>query len=99
MMTMPEIGLFGIFGYFAVAIHVGRQRNVSKLRQLPGAALGIIVQAPPFGDDDDARDRPVWDLRLLCRRHTCRPPAQCIQAPPIAWRGPWHNRSSPTIRG
>jgi sugar lactone lactonase YvrE len=46
--------LFGVFCRFAIAIHIDCQRRVAEFRQLPGAATGVVIQAPPFMHHKDS---------------------------------------------
>ena len=50
-------GVFGMFGVLAVAIHVDGQRAVAQTGQVTGAALGVIVEPPPFMHHHNARAR------------------------------------------
>ncbi|MNP13439.1 hypothetical protein D3C76_1057210 [compost metagenome] len=44
-----------MLGVLAIAVHVDGQRFIAQGRQVAGAALGIVVQAPPFMHHHHAR--------------------------------------------
>ncbi|MNG29972.1 hypothetical protein D3C84_1154860 [compost metagenome] len=52
-------GVLGVFGVLAVAIHVDGQGAVAKTCEVAGAALGVIVEPPPFMYHHDTGARPL----------------------------------------
>ncbi len=54
-----RLGILRVLGVLAIAIHVNGQGVIAQRCQVTGAALGIIVQPPPFMHHDNA-----WALAL-----------------------------------
>ena len=44
--------LAGIGGHAAATVHVGGERDVAELGDLPGAPLEVVVRAPPFAEEN-----------------------------------------------
>lgn len=47
-----------VLGVLAFAVHVDGQGAVAEFGEVAGAALGIVVEPPPFVDHDDPRADP-----------------------------------------
>ncbi|VVN49220.1 hypothetical protein PS619_06278 [Pseudomonas fluorescens] len=47
--------VFRVLSVLAFAVHINGQGAVAEFGQIPRAALGVIVQAPPFMHHDDTR--------------------------------------------
>ncbi len=61
-----RLGLVGVSGQLAVAVHVHRQGHEAERRELLGPGTGIAVQPPPFVHHQDRR---LWlvDAGIACQ--------------------------------
>ncbi len=49
-----RLGVLGVAGHLAVAVHVHRQGHIALLGEQAGAVAGVVVKAPPFVHHDHA---------------------------------------------
>ncbi len=61
--------VFRVLGVFAFAVHVDGHCAVTQCSQIAGAALGVVVQAPPFVDHQDARARAFYRVVVRVIAH------------------------------
>src|SRR5579871_5677115 len=55
-------GFLGVLGDLAFAVHVRSKSNIAKLGKLLRPASGVVIQAPPFMNDQNARPTTLYRI-------------------------------------
>src|SRR5262249_25257971 len=54
-----RLGVLGVRGHLALAVHVERERDVAGLGEAHRLVAGVLVHPPPLVDDEDAGALPL----------------------------------------